>query len=53
MNVDLIIHADQTLRLERNSNSDDNNHKLYVEVLETKTGLPYQLFEDFQLDKID
>ncbi|MBJ8451829.1 copper resistance protein NlpE N-terminal domain-containing protein [Acinetobacter bereziniae] len=24
----------------------------YVEVLETKTGLPYQFFEDFQLDKI-
>lgn len=24
----------------------------YVEILETKTGSPYQFFEDFQLDKI-
>ncbi|OTU19985.1 copper resistance protein NlpE N-terminal domain-containing protein [Acinetobacter pittii] len=83
MNVDLNIHADQTFRLERTSNSDHNKHELYVgsfsfldnrkikiqlqnvkernqlilgsgyvEVLETKTGLPYQSFEDFQLDKL-
>ncbi|WP_353163927.1 hypothetical protein [Acinetobacter guillouiae] len=83
MNVDLKIYADQTFRLERTSNSDQNKHELYagnfsfldnakvkiqlqtvkernqlilghgyIEVLETKTDLSYQLFEDFQLDKI-
>lgn len=83
MNVDLNIHAYQTFRLERTSNSDHNKHELYVgsfsfldngkikiqlqnvkernqlilgndyvEVLETKTELPYQSFEDFQLAKL-
>ncbi len=83
MTVDLKIHADQTFRLERTSNSDHNKHELYVgnfsfmdhgkikiqlqhvkernqlilgddyvEILESKTGVPYQAFEDFQLDKL-